>query len=152
MVQSLEKLRFDNRFLQELPGDPIESNYSRQVERACYSRVIPAQVTSPQIIAFSVDVAKLIGLDPDECDTDLFAQVFSGNHLLSGMDPYAMCYGGHQFGHWAGQLGDGRAINLGELLTPSGVHWTLQLKGSGLTPYSRGADGLAVLRSSVREF
>ena len=152
MVQSLEKLRFDNRFLRELPGDLIESNYCRQVEHACYSRVIPAKVTSPQIVAFSIDVAKMIGLDPEGCDTELFAQVFSGNHLLSGMDPYAMCYGGHQFGHWAGQLGDGRAINLGELLTPSGGHLTLQLKGSGLTPYSRNADGLAVLRSSVREF
>jgi uncharacterized protein YdiU (UPF0061 family) len=68
------------------------------------------------------------------------------------MDPYATCYGGHQFGHWAGQLGDGRAINLGEIINHSGERWALQLKGAGPTPYSRTADGLAVLRSSVREF
>ena len=68
------------------------------------------------------------------------------------MDPFAMCYGGHQFGNWAGQLGDGRAINLGEVKTENSDHWTLQLKGAGPTPYSRTADGLAVLRSSVREF
>ncbi|MGD5182302.1 protein adenylyltransferase SelO family protein, partial [Xanthomonas citri pv. citri] len=66
--------------------------------------------------------------------------------------PSANNYGGHQFGHWAGQLGDGRAISLGELVTPSGQHWELQLKGAGPTPYSRGADGRAVLRSSLREF
>ena len=68
------------------------------------------------------------------------------------METYATCYGGHQFGNWAGQLGDGRVINLGEIQTQQGEHWTLQLKGAGLTPYSRSADGLAVLRSSVREF
>ena len=68
------------------------------------------------------------------------------------MDPYAQCYGGHQFGQWAGQLGDGRAINLGEVLNQQNQHLTLQLKGAGATPYSRNADGLAVLRSSVREF
>ena len=68
------------------------------------------------------------------------------------MDPYACCYGGHQFGNWAGQLGDGRAINLGEIINQRGQRWALQLKGAGLTPYSRRGDGLAVLRSSVREF
>ena len=68
------------------------------------------------------------------------------------MKPYAMCYGGHQFGQWAGQLGDGRAITLGEILGNDGVHYSLQLKGAGKTPYSRTADGLAVLRSSLREF
>jgi len=78
--------------------------------------------------------------------------VFGGNRLLPGMEPFAMCYGGHQFGNWAGQLGDGRAINLGEVVNRRGEHWTLQLKGAGPTPYSRTADGLAVMRSSVREF
>lgn len=66
--------------------------------------------------------------------------------------PYAQCYGGHQFGVWAGQLGDGRAITLGEILNSRGERWELQLKGAGKTPYSRFADGLAVLRSSIREF
>ncbi|MFT5171165.1 MAG: hypothetical protein ACI9BD_000937, partial [Candidatus Marinamargulisbacteria bacterium] len=87
-----------------------------------------------------------------DCQTDTFTNVFAGNELLNGMKPYAMCYGGHQFGHWAGQLGDGRAINLGEYKALDGQRWTFQLKGPGITPYSRGADGLAVLRSSVREF
>jgi len=68
------------------------------------------------------------------------------------MQPHASCYGGHQFGNWAGQLGDGRAINLGEVLNKRGERWVLQLKGAGPTPFSRTADGLAVLRSSVREF
>ena len=81
-----------------------------------------------------------------------FAQVFGGNALLEGMEPYAANYGGHQFGHWAGQLGDGRAITLGETINAAGERWELQLKGAGPTPYSRSADGRAVLRSSVREF
>ena len=68
------------------------------------------------------------------------------------MQPFALCYGGLQFGHWAGQLGDGRAINLGEVIGTDSGRWMLQLKGSGPTPYSRQADGLAVLRSSIREF
>ena len=72
--------------------------------------------------------------------------------MLPDMDPHAACYGGHQFGNWAGQLGDGRAINLGEIVNGQGERWVLQLKGAGPTPYSRTADGLAVLRSSVREF
>ena len=76
----------------------------------------------------------------------------AGNRPLPGADPYAMCYGGHQFGNWAGQLGDGRAINLGERRGADGTCWTLQLKGAGVTPYSRSADGRAVLRSSLREY
>ena len=68
------------------------------------------------------------------------------------MEPYAACYGGHQFGSWAGQLGDGRAITLGEVINAQGERWELQLKGAGRTPYSRTADGRAVLRSSIREF
>ena len=104
MPQLLEKLKFDNRFLRELPADPIDSNYCRQVEHACYSRVKPTPVISPQMVAFSSDVANMLDIDPLECVTDSFTQIFSGNRLLSGMDPYAMCYGGHQFGNWAGQL------------------------------------------------
>ena len=79
-------------------------------------------------------------------------EVLAGNRILPGMQPYAARYGGHQFGHWAGQLGDGRAITLGEMLCPDGIYRELQLKGAGRTPYSRTADGRAVLRSSVREF
>ena len=143
---------FDNRFTRELPADPEEANFLRQVMGACYSRVTPTAMPAPKLASFSQDVLDLLGLDVDPHSCSDFAEVFGGNRLLDGMDPFAMCYGGHQFGNWAGQLGDGRAINLGELVNPQGEHWTLQLKGSGLTPYSRSADGLAVLRSSVREF
>jgi uncharacterized protein YdiU (UPF0061 family) len=97
-------------------------------------------------------MAERLDLSPETCVTPAFAEVFAGNRLLEGMDCHATCYGGHQFGSWAGQLGDGRAITLGEVINVRGERWVLQLKGAGPTPYSRMADGLAVLRSSVREF
>jgi len=97
-------------------------------------------------------MAQTLGMSADVCQSQEFAEAFVGNRLLDGMDCYAMCYGGHQFGHWAGQLGDGRAINLGEVVNAKSQRWALQLKGAGPTPYSRTADGLAVLRSSLREF
>ena len=151
-ADALASLRFDNRFVRDLPGDPMPDNYLRQVRQACYSRVLPTPVSRPKLVAYSREVADLLDLHTDPLATDDFAAVFSGNRLLPGMDPFAMCYGGHQFGNWAGQLGDGRAINLGEVRNARGEHWMLQLKGAGLTPYSRNADGLAVLRSSLREF
>lgn len=151
-TRGLDDLSFDNRFIRELPADPQTENTRRQVSGACYSRVKPARVAKPQLVAYSREVAELLGLSPEGCESDEFTQVFVGNRLLPGMDPYATCYGGHQFGVWAGQLGDGRAINLGEAVNRRGEHWTLQLKGAGDTPYSRTADGLAVLRSSIREF
>ena len=149
---TLDKMVFDNRFIQELPADSETDNFRRQVQSACYSHVLPTQVTAPTLVAYSKEMAEQLGLTNEDCETEQFANVFVGNQLLSGMKPYAMCYGGHQFGHWAGQLGDGRAINLGEIVNQNNQRWALQLKGSGLTPYSRTADGLAVLRSSVREF
>ncbi len=148
----LSDLFFDNRFVRELPADPITDNYRRQVAGACYSFVKPTAVRAPKLVCAATEVADLIDLDHSELATQNFLNVFSGNTLLEGMQPFAMCYGGHQFGNWAGQLGDGRAINLGEVKNKRGEHWTLQLKGAGPTPYSRTADGLAVLRSSVREF
>lgn len=151
-LSSLDQLQFDNRFVRQLPGDLNLENFPRQVLDACYSWVKPTPVRAPQLVAWAQEVADLIDLPAALCRSEEFAQVFAGNKLLPGMEPYACCYGGHQFGHWAGQLGDGRAINLGEVLNRRGEHWTLQLKGAGPTPYSRTADGLAVLRSSVREF
>lgn len=151
-ISRLDDLIFDNRFLRELPADPETVNNRRQVFGACYSRVLPTKVADPQTVAYAREVAELLDLDSDICGSDDFTQVFVGNRLLPGMDSYATCYGGHQFGNWAGQLGDGRAINLGEVVNHRGEHWMLQLKGAGSTPYSRNADGLAVLRSSVREF
>ncbi len=149
---TLDALNFDNRFTRELPADPETENSLRQVLRACYSHVLPTPVAQPQLVAHSQEVAELLDFSVDPQDSSDFANVFGGNRLLDGMEPFAMCYGGHQFGNWAGQLGDGRAINLGEVLNQRGQRWTLQLKGAGPTPYSRSADGLAVLRSSLREF
>ena len=148
----LDDLKFDNRFVGVLPADPIADNHRRQVTAACYSRVLPQIVARPELVAFSKDAASLLDLSAADCMSSEFAEVFAGNRTLDGMDPYAMCYGGHQFGNWAGQLGDGRAINLGEIINARGERWALQLKGAGPTPYSRTADGLAVLRSSLREF
>lgn len=148
----MRDLVFDNRFSQELPGDPLDSLEPRQVLGACWSSARPTPVRAPQLLAYSPDVAAAVGIPDAEVQTELFARVFAGNELLLGMAPVAARYGGHQFGVWAGQLGDGRAISLGEVLTPSGARWELQLKGAGRTSYSRSADGRAVLRSSVREF
>lgn len=114
--------------------------------------------SSPEraLIAWSSDCAKLFDLDdgfPGGDDYESIIKVLGGfGELWPGMKPYAMCYGGHQFGSWAGQLGDGRAISLGEYVNKKGERWEIQLKGAGKTPYSRFADGRAVLRSSVREF
>lgn len=114
--------------------------------------VEPVKVSRPELVCYSRDLAEQLGFSRQFCLSDEFVQIFSGNLKLDGMQPYAMCYGGHQFGNWAGQLGDGRAINLGELVNSQNERYILQLKGAGPTPYSRSADGLAVLRSSIREF
>ncbi len=149
---TLDALRFDNRFVRDLPADPSTENLPRQVAGACYTLVSPTPVAAPKLVAYSREVAWFLGLSEKACRSDEFAEVFTGNRLLPGMEPHATCYGGHQFGQWAGQLGDGRAINLGDVVNECGERWTLQLKGAGPTPYRRMADGLAVLRSSIREF
>jgi len=144
--------RFAQGFTEAFAADPVTGNYSRQVSNALYSRVAPTPTSAPRTLLWSPELADACGFDADFCRSQEFARVFSGNALLPGMVPHATRYGGHQFGHWAGQLGDGRAINLGEVALESGERWAFQLKGAGPTPYSRGADGRAVLRSSVREF
>ena len=145
-------LRFDNRFVAELPGDPEESLRLRQVRGALWSRVLPTPVAAPRVLAWSPACSALLGLREEDAQAPWFAEVFGGNRQMPGMQPYAANYGGHQFGNWAGQLGDGRAILLGETVNARGERWELQLKGAGPTPYSRNADGRAVLRSSLREF
>tara|TARA_A100001037_G_C15141313_1_gene633847 strand:- start:1534 stop:3126 length:1593 start_codon:yes stop_codon:yes gene_type:complete len=148
----LADFKFDNRFLRSLPADDNSANYPRQVNGACYTRVKPKMAHEPVLIAYAQEVAELLDLNQIDCQSEEFLQMVVGNKLLEGMDPFATCYGGHQFGNWAGQLGDGRAINLGEVVNARNEHWNMQLKGAGPTPYSRMADGLAVFRSSVREF
>jgi serine/tyrosine/threonine adenylyltransferase len=145
-------LTFDNAFVRELPGDPDAGMLPRQVRGALYSRVMPTPVAAPRLVAHAAEVAAFMGFTPADIRSPEFAEVFGGNALIGGMEPYAANYGGHQFGNWAGQLGDGRAITLGEVINAQGERWELQLKGAGPTPYSRGADGRAVLRSSIREF
>jgi uncharacterized protein YdiU (UPF0061 family) len=147
----MQHLVFDNAFTNDLPGDAQVGSARRQLRNALFSRVEPTPVQGPYLMHFSESVAAGLGLSKAQCQSEDFVQTFAGNRLLPGMDPHATCYGGHQFGNWAGQLGDGRAINLGEVKTDSG-HLMLQLKGAGETPYSRTADGLAVLRSSLREY
>ncbi len=148
----LSYLNFDNRFTAMLPGDTESRNFTRQVSKACFSRVRPKRASQPYLVAFSREMCDALGIKIEDAMRPAFVDVFSGNRMLTGMDPFAMCYGGHQFGNWAGQLGDGRAINLGEVVSACGQRWMLQLKGAGPTPYSRSADGLAVMRSSIREF
>ncbi len=134
---SLETLPFDNSFAR-LPA-------------IHYTRLAPDPLPAPYTVAVSKEVAALIGLSPDELARPEFAEAFAGNLLLPGSEPLAAVYSGHQFGMWAGRLGDGRAHLLGEVSHGGGA-WEMQLKGAGKTPYSRGADGRAVLRSSIREF
>ena len=143
---------FDNTFLRAMPGDPEARVFPRQVQAALWSAVEPTPVEAPRLLAHSPEMAAELGFSEADIASPEFAEVFGGNALLPGMQPFATNYGGHQFGHWAGQLGDGRAISLGETVLPDGQRRELQLKGAGATPYSRSADGRAVLRSSIREF
>ena len=142
---------FENTFVRELPADPVLANSRRQVRNACYTRVDPTPVAAPRLLAWSDALGAQLGL-ARPAPTGPAVEALAGNRVLPGMEPYAARYGGHQFGQWAGQLGDGRAITLGEMLARDGTRQELQLKGAGKTPYSRTADGRAVLRSSLREF
>lgn len=139
-----------NTFTSSLPGDPVIKNYVRTVSNSCFSFVNPTKVPSPQIISVNEELSKELGINYWE-NKEFFKKIFSGNKIFDGFKPYAQNYGGHQFGNWAGQLGDGRAITVMELKLPNNK-FELQLKGSGQTPYSRFADGKAVLRSSLREY
>ena len=145
-------LEFENTFVRELPADPVLTNVPRAVRNASYTRVEPTAVPAPRLLGWSDDVGAMLGVARPTSPTGPAVEVLAGNRVLDGMQPYAARYGGHQFGHWAGQLGDGRAITLAETVSARGARYELQLKGAGLTPYSRSADGRAVLRSSVREF
>ncbi|XP_036762609.2 protein adenylyltransferase SelO, mitochondrial isoform X3 [Manis pentadactyla] len=161
----LAGLRFDNRALRALPVETPPASPEgapsapRLVPGACFSRVRPAPLRQPRLVALSEPALALLGLDvpPNDaaareaCEAEA-ALFFSGNALLPGAEPAAHCYCGHQFGQFAGQLGDGAAMYLGEVCTAAGERWELQLKGAGPTPFSRQADGRKVLRSSIREF
>ena len=143
--KSLSSLDWLSRFLDETPGDEEFGGAPRQVQGVCWSKVEPTPIPDPILRLWSNEMADELGLKKGG------DEFLGGNKIAKGMIPYAQRYGGHQFGNWAGQLGDGRAITLGEVNTGSKI-LELQLKGSGITPYSRFADGKAVLRSSIREF
>ncbi|MBC3541876.1 YdiU family protein [Rufibacter sediminis] len=149
-MQSLSTKEYKNEFVTAFDGDDSGNLKPRQTPGVLYSKAVPTPVKKPELLAWSEELAQQLGIEKptDQKDVD----VLGGNHVAPSMYPYAACYAGHQFGNWAGQLGDGRAITLGEWQAPDGNSWELQLKGAGMTPYSRRADGRAVLRSSVREY
>ncbi|HKB59086.1 MAG TPA: YdiU family protein [Gallionellaceae bacterium] len=137
-ANSLHQLNFDNTFAR-LPQD-------------FHSPQQPTPLFYPYLVSFNPAAAELIDLDRAESERPDFAVHFSGNRLPQGAEPISMLYAGHQFGHYVQQLGDGRAILLGEVRNRAGELWDVQLKGAGLTPYSRQGDGRAVLRSTIREY
>ena len=137
-MTTLEELCFDNAYT-TLP-------------EVFYERVHPTPLPNPYVVSINAQAAALLNLEPAELQRKDFAEIFSGAKLLPGSDPIAQLYSGHQFGHYVPQLGDGRAILLGEVVTQGGQRWDLQLKGAGLTRYSRDGDGRAVLRSTIREY
>ncbi|MBC7860910.1 MAG: YdiU family protein [Burkholderiaceae bacterium] len=129
---------------------PLDNSFAA-LPPAFFTRLMPTPLPAPYLVAASAPAAALIGLDVADLAQPDFIEALSGNLVPANSTPLAAVYSGHQFGVWAGQLGDGRAILLGDIATPQGPI-ELQLKGSGLTPYSRMGDGRAVLRSSIREF
>jgi uncharacterized protein YdiU (UPF0061 family) len=137
-MTKLESLTFDNGFA--------------RLPEAYYSRVCPTPVPDPYLVCYSPEALAQLDLNEGEMLRPELIETLAGNRLLPGMDALAALYAGHQFGHYVPQLGDGRAILLGEVKNAAGEGWEVQLKGAGRTPYSRGGDGRAVLRSSIREF
>ena len=140
-------IQLTNFFTDQLPADPNLENTRREVLEAVYSFVRPIKTSNPTLLHVSDEMQHTLDFSNEDIQSREFLEFVTGNSVLKNSKPFAMCYAGHQFGNWAGQLGDGRAINLGEI-----KNWAVQLKGSGPTPYSRTADGLAVLRSSIREY
>lgn len=148
MVMRLSMKKIENEFVENFPGDETGNLSARQTPGLLFSKTIPTPVENPKLLAWNKSLAAELQIQkPNAEDIDILA----GNKITDSMKAYASCYGGHQFGQWAGQLGDGRAITLGEWKTDH-KKWEIQLKGAGPTPYSRGADGRAVLRSSLREY
>ena len=132
------------------PHLPFDNSYARLPDRF-FARLAPTPVKEPRLIRLNADLARHLGLDPDWLASPEGVQTLAGNLVPEGASPLAMAYAGHQFGNWVPQLGDGRAILLGEVIDAGGVRRDIQLKGAGRTPYSRGGDGRAVLGPVLRE-
>ncbi|WP_223598333.1 YdiU family protein [Chryseobacterium sp. GVT01B] len=141
--------RISQPFIENFPGDFSNNPMQRNTPKVLFATIKPAGFGQPELIAFNKVLSEEIGLGKFE-DKDLDFLV--GNNLPENVQTYATAYAGHQFGNWAGQLGDGRAILAGEITNDTGKKTEIQWKGAGATPYSRHADGRAVLRSSVREY
>lgn len=137
---------WETRFLQSTPGEVIVNSKPREVVQSCWVGAEPEKHGNISLIGWTDSVAAMFGIQKAR------HLEFAGQKIVNGMQPFAHCYGGHQFGKWAGQLGDGRAISIGEGKNQTGDYHEFQLKGSGLTAFSRRGDGKAVLRSSIREF
>ncbi|XP_077409903.1 protein nucleotidyltransferase YdiU-like [Vanacampus margaritifer] len=155
LTHNLDHFRVScEKFKGTFPLDHVRGNFIRTVKNCIFSQSSPTPLKGPlRLAAVSKDVLEgLLDLDIAVIGSDQFPQYVSGGKLFAGSEPLAHRYGGHQFGYWAGQLGDGRAHLLGHYTNRKGETWELQLKGSGKTPYSRSGDGRAVVRSSVREF
>ncbi len=129
---------------------PFDNSYARLPD-GFFARLDPARMPEPELIAFNTDLATELGLDPERVETQS-ARILSGAELPEGASPIAMAYAGHQFGNFVPQLGDGRAILLGEIVDPTGVRRDIQLKGSGQTPFSRMGDGRAAIGPVLREY
>lgn len=140
------------RMVSELPGEAEPRPGARDVRGMAWSATVPTPVSAPRLLALPPAMADELGLDAATLGTPGFLALMAGNAVPPDATTVATNYGGHQFGHWAGQLGDGRALLLGEAAGRDGRRWEIQLKGAGPTPYSRCADGRAVLRSSLREY
>src|SRR5690606_29897944 len=124
------KLNIKNTFTNELPADSNLENTRRQVHNACFSYVEPKKTSNPKLLHVSDEMLSAIVLAEKDSKIDAFLNVMTGNTVIPNTRPYAMAYAGHQFGNWAGQLGDGRAINLTEV-EHQNQRWVLQLKGAG---------------------
>ncbi len=129
----------------------FENSYARLPERF-YARLNPTPVAGPRLIKVNAELAQSLGLDPDQLGSAEGVEILAGNRVAAGSEPVALAYAGHQFGHFVPQLGDGRAILLGEVMGHDGVRYDVQLKGSGPTPYSRLGDGRAALGPVLREY
>ena len=129
----------------------FDNTYAHLPERF-FVRQEPTPVAAPSLVAWNAPLASRLGFDVPERSSDQLASVWSGNQLLEGAEPIAMAYAGHQFGGFVPQLGDGRALLLGEVVDAQGLRWDVQLKGSGRTPFSRGGDGRAALGPVLREY
>src|SRR5471030_1599892 len=128
-----------------------DNSYARLPDRF-YARLAPTPVSAPKLVKLNSALALQLGLDPEFLASPEGVEILAGNRVAEGSEPIALAYAGHQFGNFVPQLGDGRAVLLGEVIDTTGVRRDIQLKGSGPTPFSRNGDGRAALGPVLREY